>query len=222
MDYKPKYLKYKSKYLNLKKQMGGDIWVGKYGDNSVFEGQYYKDGSKENLKAEGLGVPVEKFGWTKCEILGIEDGYYYATKNISYGFNTKTNEPFSMSKKTIVLLHNINNSGEPNSFDKHHIEIQTIAGHDINADNKFNIIDLKKIENGENDKNINILNNFFVPVINKITYDGKEIKLSFIIYNSTGFYDLVYFFVSDKNTKDKDKYKHTILTAEEIEKFKSS
>jgi len=219
MDYKPKYLKYKSKYLNLKKQMGGDIWVGKYKDNSIFEGKYYKDKDETNLNKENLGTPEEKFGWSKCEIVDIKNGYYYAKIPIVYGNNSITNIPFSIPKYTIVYVHNKNNSGAATSFDKYHIAILTINGYDINADNKVNINDLKKIENDENGKNIDILNNFFGDGIEKITYDGKEIVRSSIIYNSDNSYNLTYFFLSERNNKQ-NKYKNTTLTSKEMEKIK--
>ena len=44
-----KYYKYKMKYLNLKKQLGGEVWSGQWNGKEVFQGKYTKNDNLESL-----------------------------------------------------------------------------------------------------------------------------------------------------------------------------
>lgn len=200
MDYKQKYLKYKLKYLNLKKQMGGDIWVGKYNDNSTFEGKYYKDSNESNLKTEGLPVPEEKFGWTKCENVDFKEGFYYANKQIIYNKNNNY-----IWENTVVLFKNTSKPGVINVF--------TFSGWEINANKLIDINDFTKID----DNSLrDILNKFFILIINKkIKYKDADIKnISVFFQNKLNNLSVTFY-------KQSDSTKQTIvLTDDEIQNFK--
>ena len=63
MSDKEKYYKYKTKYLDLKNQLGGEIWQGKW-DKNVWTGKYTETDDFTKIKTlgplKGLYIPEER------------------------------------------------------------------------------------------------------------------------------------------------------------------